>query len=190
MPRSTCAERRTAFTRASHGSTDLNPAMKRLLPLLIPCVLSWAWWHAARLRRTGRPLSPAEREVALAVGVDDPARVRLKFVDRMPLPAERLLSRLAHLTGLPQPRGIDGMTIGHGIYLRRARGESLALLAHELRHVHQYETAGSIAAFVATYLCQVARHGYRDAPFEVDARQLAAHALKVQSPMTAEQVIG
>lgn len=148
--------------------------MRRLIPLSTPLVLAWALWHARRLRRTGRPLSADEQAIALAVGVRDPARVRVMQVERMPLPAARLLERLAYATGLPPPRGIDGMTLGHGIYLRGGRRQSPRLLAHELRHVQQCERAGSMAAFLARYLWQVARHGYRDAPFEADARRAAA----------------
>jgi hypothetical protein len=44
------------------------------------------------------------------------------------------------------------------------------LLRHEFRHVHQYEMAGSIIAFLPVYLGQIVQFGYRDAPLEVDAR--------------------
>jgi len=43
-------------------------------------------------------------------------------------------------------------------------------LAHECRHVYQYEAVGSIAAFLAVYLEQIAKVGYWDAPFQQDAR--------------------
>jgi hypothetical protein len=36
--------------------------------------------------------------------------------------------------------------------------------------VHQYEAAGSIAAFLPLYLQQIVLYGYERAPFEVDAR--------------------
>lgn len=45
------------------------------------------------------------------------------------------------------------------------------LLSHEYRHVHQYEAAGSIAAFLRRYLQQIAEVGYERAPYEIDARQ-------------------
>lgn len=35
---------------------------------------------------------------------------------------------------------------------------------------HQYEQAGSIAAFLPRYLQQIVTVGYNNAPFEIDAR--------------------
>jgi hypothetical protein len=49
------------------------------------------------------------------------------------------------------------------------------LVSHECRHVYQYETHGSIAAFLPIYLLQIATVGYVNAPFEQDAR---AHELE------------
>jgi hypothetical protein len=49
------------------------------------------------------------------------------------------------------------------------------LVSHECRHGDQYETQGSIAAFLPVYLLQIATVGYFDAPFEQDAR---AHELE------------
>jgi hypothetical protein len=43
-------------------------------------------------------------------------------------------------------------------------------LAHECRHVYQYEVAGSIDAFLSLYLKQVAEFTYERAPFELDAQ--------------------
>jgi hypothetical protein len=37
--------------------------------------------------------------------------------------------------------------------------------------VHQYEEAGSIAAFLATYLEQIVTFTYAHAPLELDARR-------------------
>ena len=50
-----------------------------------------------------------------------------------------------------------------------------------MRHVQQREQAGSLWRFLWRYLLQVARHGYRDAPFEVDARA-AAHSVVAGGP--------
>jgi hypothetical protein len=71
-------------------------------------------------------------------------------------------------TGLLGPH-MDGLTLGYGIFIRRGQ-ETLRLLSHELRHVHQFEQAGSLKDFLSEYLHQVARFGYELAPMEVDAR--------------------
>jgi len=45
------------------------------------------------------------------------------------------------------------------------------LLSHELRHVHQYEQAGSAEAFLSRYIGEIMRFSYMDSPYEVDARK-------------------
>jgi len=101
--------------------------------------------------------------------------VRLQVVDRVPIPGGALVARVAHRFGLPGP-DVDGLTLGHAIFIRRG-ALSQELLAHECRHVQQCEAVGSLHSFLGAYLRQVARHGYRDAPFEVDARNAAKRAL-------------
>lgn len=66
--------------------------------------------------------------------------------------------------------GMIGLTLGYGILVVQGQ-ETRRLLSHEFRHVHQYEQAGSIVAFLPTYLQQIAAFGYRNAPLELDARQ-------------------
>ena len=63
-----------------------------------------------------------------------------------------------------------GLTLGYAVFVRRGHEVSTRLLSHEFRHVYQYETLGSIAQFLPIYLHQIAQVGYREAPFEIDAR--------------------
>lgn len=86
----------------------------------------------------------------------------------LPLPGDPELKQAALATGLLGPSMI-GLTLGHGIYVCHGHG-NIRLLSHEFRHVHQYEQAGSIAAFLPAYLQQIVDVGYDKAPFEVDAR--------------------
>ncbi len=109
--------------------------------------------------------------MAAAVGVNDPKRVRLLLVDRVPIPCAALLAGLARRLGLPGP-DVDGFTLGDTIFIQRD-AHNLSLLAHECRHVRQFEEAGSLYRFLRQYLSQVARHGYHDAPLEADARAAA-----------------
>jgi hypothetical protein len=84
------------------------------------------------------------------------------------MPDESALRSAAIATGL---LGADtaGLTLGYGIYICGGYFDR-RLLSHELRHVHQYEKAGGIAAFLNVYLMQIAEYGYDLAPLEVDAR--------------------
>ena len=107
-------------------------------------------------------------ELARSVGVRGPERVRITTVDAMPLPENTILRAAAEQAGLLGPH-LRGLTLGHTILWLRGQ-ESQRLLSHELRHVYQYETAGSISAYVGEYLVQVVKFGYVNAPFEVDAR--------------------
>lgn len=137
------------------------------LPLLVPRAIAWAKECAADIDRDGKILGEHGQAIARAVGVTHIDRIRLKIVDYLPLPADPLLRKMAVDTGLIGPNMV-GMTFGHSIYICNGHLD-VRLLSHECRHVYQYEKAGSIEAFIPTYLQQIADHGYDDAPYEVDA---------------------
>ena len=139
------------------------------LPFLAPRAVAWAQGLETDALRTGRPLSPRVLALARAAGVQDPRRVRLVIVDRMPLPDEPFLRAAAQQVGLADSN-VTGLTIGHAIFVKRGRDRDPRLLSHELRHVAQYEEAGGIAGFLAKHLVDLAMNGYEDSPYEVDAR--------------------
>lgn len=145
-------------------SSDLRIELLHLLP----SVIAWAESASAQVIAAGSPLSPEALDVARRVGVREPERVRVLRVDAMPKPADPVLRRVAMATGLLGPDS-RALTLGYGIQIKHT-AESPAVLAHECRHVHQYEIAGSIGAFLALYLAQIVAYGYRDAPLEIDAR--------------------
>lgn len=111
-----------------------------------------------------------DEEITLAskVGVARPELIRLQLCDCLPMPQDPLLQAIAIQTGLLGPH-MAGLTLGYSILVCRGH-ETRCLLAHEFRHVFQYEQYGSIAGFLPVYLQQIAEYGYKDAPFEVDAR--------------------
>ena len=138
------------------------------LPLLLPRAIAGAQEKERQVLTSGAPLGQAEHALAKSVGVTQPGRVRIVLVDAMPTPDEPMLEAAVRQAGMLGP-DTRGLTLGHAVYMRRGE-ESRRLLSHELRHVYQYEQAGSIAAFLAVYLRQILQHGYRGAPLEVDAR--------------------
>jgi len=99
--------------------------------------------------------------------------IRVAKVPRLPLPEDPELQQAALATGLLGPDMV-GMTFGYGIYICRGHC-TIRLLSHEFRHASQYEQAGSIAAFLPTYLQQIVAVGYHNAPFEIDARAHERH---------------
>ncbi|RQV87195.1 MULTISPECIES: hypothetical protein [Burkholderia] len=140
-----------------------------ILPSALPAALAWAEAEAASGLARGAPLTPAQADDARAVGVVQPDLIRVVAVDRMPFPDTPTLAEIARETGLLSP-GTIGLTLGHAVYVLRGH-DTRRLLTHEFRHVHQYEAAGSIGAFLARYLHEIATVGYHDAPLEADARQ-------------------
>lgn len=144
---------------------DLAAALPQLLPLAIP----WVESQEADALATGRPLTATELALAIAVSVRETTRVRIKLVDQLPQPSHPALRAAADQTGLLGP-GMVGVTFGHAVFIRNGCVTN-RLVSHELRHVHQYEAAGSIAAFLPEYLRQIVTVGYARAPFELDAQR-------------------
>jgi hypothetical protein len=114
--------------------------------------------------------------LARLVGVARPHEVRVRLVPRVPAPEHPELLRACQALGFLGP-GTLGLTLGRGVFLRRGHEADRLLLAHELRHVAQYEREGGIAAYIALYLRDLLQHGYDRAPFELDACAAAARAV-------------
>lgn len=139
-----------------------------VLPQLLPSAVAWVEAQSRRVSETGHPLDATGLALAKRVGVQHPELIRTQLVDALPLPDEPALRQAALATGLLGP-GMVGLTLGYSIFIVRGH-MSPRLLSHECRHVYQYETAGSISAFLPVYLQQIATVGYQSAPFEQDAR--------------------
>ena len=144
--------------------SDLAAALPRLLPKAI----AWAEREAAAALTSGVPLSATGVRLAEHVGVCRPEFVRVVEAASLPFPADAELALVATQTGLLGPDMV-GLTLGHAVFVLKGHASN-RLISHECRHVHQYEVAGSIAAFLPLYLDQIAAFGYDEAPFEVDAR--------------------
>lgn len=148
-----------------------------LLPQLMPLIIDWVREQEEHVLLNGQELSESESEIAARVGVTHPDKVRVLIADQVPVPENSMLSYMCEYTGLLGPDTI-GLTVNYGIYVRRDHAASLELLAHECRHVAQYEEHGSIASFLGTYLTEILEYGYEAAPLEVDANLKAWEALK------------
>ncbi|RJF92663.1 hypothetical protein D3871_29215 [Noviherbaspirillum saxi] len=138
------------------------------LPELLQKATTWAEGQSEFIMEHGSPLSVTGITDARVVGVSNPEAIRVCVVQCLPLPIDNELRTVALETGLLAPN-IVGLTLGHGIFIVDGHG-TRRLLSHEFRHVHQYEQAGSISAFLSVYLSQIASVGYREAPLEIDAR--------------------
>jgi hypothetical protein len=139
------------------------------LPHLLPKAVAWAESQSARYLGSGKPLDAPQRALARAAGVRHPERVRVARVDAIPRPGDAQLREAAAQVGLLGPHTV-GLALGYAVLLRSGFAEDAEVLAHELRHVRQYECYGSIKAFLSVYLPQLVQFGYAQAPLEVDAR--------------------
>ncbi len=157
---------------------DLTAELGRLLPSAI----TWAEGQAEVLQREGAGLSIADQDLARAVGVKHPDRVRVCLVRRIPAPSDPLLSRACAQLGFLGP-DTAGLTLGYGVYLRTGLGRhEHTVLAHELRHVAQYESRESIGAYLNVYIPELLEYGYEHAPFEIDARRAEVAARRGRQP--------
>lgn len=139
------------------------------LASLAPRAIAWAERQSAAAALAGQPLTPAQIALAKKVGVQHPERIRVQVVDQFPLPDQADVKAAAMRIGLARPT-IAGLTLGHSVLVRRGYESDPRLLSHELRHVAQYEQRGGIAPFLSQHIRDLARFGYEDSPFEVDAR--------------------
>ncbi len=73
------------------------------------------------------------------------------------------------LAGMRSPAA--AVTLGRTIVVRPGVRLTRELLAHELAHVRQWE---SDALFPLRYAAATLRHGYRNNPYEVEAREVEA----------------
>lgn len=142
----------------------------RQLDRLILAATEWAIAQNASARSVGRSLDPAEASEAVSVGVAFPEKVRLCVVSAIPKPDHPILMDAMKMTDF-LGEGTLGLTLGNAIFVLEGHECEGWLLRHELRHVAQYENAGSIGSFLKEYLEQVLSVGYRDAPLEADARR-------------------
>lgn len=118
----------------------------------------------------GRTLTAEETDLARDVDVEHPELIRILMVDEMPLPDSPLLKKIAVERQVITSR-TEAFTMGYGIFIKRDSENKRWLLAHEFRHVHQREQAGSLRAMIAQCLREIFEHGYKDAPFERDAHK-------------------
>ena len=119
-----------------------------------------------------RALTAQEQEIARRAGVRRPEAVRILAMPEIPFPEAADLRAVAQVVGLAI-RGIAGLTLGCGIFVRQDRANDAKLIAHELRHVAQYEHHGSILTFLQRYLTEVNEFRYPDIPLEQDAVSFA-----------------
>ena len=142
------------------------------LPMLMPLAVGWVERQERAILAAGVPLSPKLIEGARSLGVTDPERVRVKSVETVPWPGNRLLQRAGEIMGL-RTSCTAGLCARYGIYVQNSFANNDEVLLHELVHTVQYERLGGIRAFLDQYLRECMEYGYASSPMEIEAREMA-----------------
>jgi hypothetical protein len=140
---------------------------------LVPQACQWAKTQEAYVLQHGVPLTRAQLADAHRAGVEDPSRVRVLVVDRIPLPEDRELAEAARRAQIITDSS-KAVAIGYAIVIRADSWQNRELLLHQLVHVAQCERSGGLDSFVGEYLLD--RRSSRDfslGSFEDEARSLA-----------------
>jgi hypothetical protein len=149
-----------------------GPGTRNPIPLAqtMPATLAWAASLNAAVLAQGKPLSAWQAADAREVGVLRPEAVRILRVPGLPQPDCPHFRSLATRSGLDLGQSA-GMALGYAVLICHGALGDRRVLRHELRHVAQFEQSRDLGRFLDLYLAQIAQHGYRDAPLEVDARR-------------------
>jgi hypothetical protein len=140
---------------------------------LAPLAYEWAKTQETAILQHGVPLTAGQIADARRAGVNNPARIRVLVVNRIPLPEDKELADAARRAQIITDAS-RGVAIGHGIIIRADSWRNRELLVHQLAHVAQCERSGGLEIFVSEYLLD--RRGSRDfslGPLEEEARRLA-----------------
>lgn len=138
------------------------------LPKLLPVAFAWAEEQERLILDQGVPLTEAETDDARRAGVVHPEKIRVLRVETLPEPKHDEALFMAKTIGLFSPRS-TGLTLGHGICLRRDAWENRHILVHECVHVSQYEKIGGIRPFLSLYLRESIDPGYPFGALEREA---------------------
>jgi hypothetical protein len=143
-------------------------ALLAQLERLIPLAARWAEALETRILRDGVPLSEEELIDARALGVREPARVRLLCLASVPTSDDVALRAAAAAVQFLSP-ATRGLALRYGIFVRADCWRDRGLIAHELAHTEQYERLGGIEPFLRQYLGECLAIGYPAAPMEQEA---------------------
>ncbi len=140
---------------------------------LSSAALQWATAQEALILQLGAPLAPRQFADAQRAGVQNPARVRLLVVDRIPLPDDEELAEAPRRARIITEAS-RAVALGHGIMIRADCWQDRELLLHQLVHVAQCERAGGLEPFVVEYLNDRASSAdFSMGSLEDEARKLA-----------------
>jgi len=138
--------------------------------IILPMACFWVRRQEALILGSGTPLNSAQLADARKIGVEYSAKIRLKFVDQVPLPLFPMLRKAAEKFAA-FPSDTIGITLRYGIFIQSRYANDRRLLLHELVHTSQYERMGGVRPFLRQYLHECLTAGYPFGSLEEEARR-------------------
>ncbi|HAW93211.1 MULTISPECIES: hypothetical protein [unclassified Arsukibacterium] len=138
--------------------------------ILLPQYIDWAFETDNKGLESGVALNAQELSLATDIGIQNPEKVRIVYVDEIPFPYENFaLKTLGEALGFIG-EGItnNAQVFGYSIYVRNGYELNRPKLAHELVHVLQIERT-SLDHIITKHFSDLAEYGYDKAPLEVEA---------------------
>jgi len=138
----------------------------------LPSACNWVLEQERFILERGVPLRGLQCSDAKRAGVIHPERIRLMYVDQIPIPVQPLLRAAAQAMKLNTP-GTPALALRYGTYIRSECWGQRWPVVHQLAHVAQFERLGSVRAFMECFLYQCLVVGYPSAPIEQEAIAIA-----------------
>jgi hypothetical protein len=151
--------------------------------LLSPVACEWAKAQEQFILAHGTPLGPRHLADARRAGVQDPERVRVLVVNRIPLPEDEALAQAAQQTQIIT-NACRGIAIGYGIIIRADCWQNREVVVHQLAHVAQCERSGGLETFVHEYLSERRGASFSVGALEDEARRIAREICTAQPTAT------
>jgi hypothetical protein len=142
------------------------------LPVLLPLAATWAESQSRLILHNGIALSKTQLELARCVGVRKSELIRILVVKEIPRPENGMLKSACMELNFLGP-DTQGLTLSYGVFIKTESEANRKLLAHEFRHVAQYEQHSSIMSYLSIYIPELFQYGYDRAPLEIDAESIA-----------------
>jgi len=138
--------------------------------ILLPQYIEWAFETDKQGLESGVPLNSQELSLATDIGIQNPEKIRIVYVDEIPFPYENFaLKTLGNALGFIGEGIINNAQVfGYSIYVRSGYELNRPNLAHELVHVLQIERT-SLNHMITKHFSDLAEYGYDKAPLEVEA---------------------
>jgi hypothetical protein len=152
--------------------------LSKQLSTLISLASSWAEIQSNNILRFGIGLNENQLELARIVGVQKPDQIRVMLIRKIPVPEDEILRTVCKQLNFLGP-DTEGLTLYYGIFIKKGLQLNRKLLAHEFRHVAQYEQHPSITSYLSIYIPELLKYGYTNAPLEVDAERASNLSFKL-----------